>query len=148
MTVDSAMAVDSATLSSKLAATAAATTPKSTPSNGELRVGAQSQSKAVAGAIAHTIRGRESITILAAGARAVSNSVKAIAIARGFIAADQIGLACVPDMVDVKNHAYNFLLEKTVGADTIDFTGVQELKVGKGSKAGGTAGAIKVITKK
>ncbi|HAL00617.1 MAG TPA: stage V sporulation protein S, partial [Exiguobacterium sp.] len=51
-----------------------------------LKVSAKSNPNAVAGALAGVIRERGSVEIQAIGAGALNQSVKAVAIARGFVA--------------------------------------------------------------
>ncbi len=61
-----------------------------------LKVSAQSQPKAVAGALAAVLRNDSSAEIHAVGAGAVNQAVKAIAITRGFVAPNGIDLVAVP----------------------------------------------------
>jgi len=61
-----------------------------------LRVSSHSDSSAVAGAIANGIREIGSADIQVIGPRAVNQAVKAIAIARGYVAAAGVDLYCVP----------------------------------------------------
>jgi stage V sporulation protein S len=66
-----------------------------------LKVSAQSNPKSVAGALTAVLRERGSAEVQAVGAGAVNQSVKAIAIARGFIAPNGIDLICVPAFVEI-----------------------------------------------
>lgn len=61
-----------------------------------LRVGAGSNTKAVASAIAHAVYEQRTVKIRAIGAGAVNQAVKSIAIARGYTAPRGIDLVCVP----------------------------------------------------
>lgn len=61
-----------------------------------LKVSAQSRPKSVAGALAAVLRERGSAEVQAVGAGAVNQAVKAIAIARGFVAGNGIDLVAVP----------------------------------------------------
>lgn len=61
-----------------------------------LKVGAGSNTKAVASAIAHAVYDRRSVQIRAIGAGAVNQAVKSIAIARGYVAPRGYDLVCVP----------------------------------------------------
>jgi stage V sporulation protein S len=63
---------------------------------GPLRVSAGSRSTAVAGAIAAVIRQRHHAELQAIGANAVSQAVKAIAIARTYLEQDGIDVVCIP----------------------------------------------------
>lgn len=61
-----------------------------------LKVSAKSQPKSVAGAIAAVLREAGAVEVQAVGAGAVNQSVKAIAIARGYVVANGIDLICIP----------------------------------------------------
>jgi stage V sporulation protein S len=65
------------------------------------RVSAQSRPTSVAGAIAGTIRDGDSVTLQAIGAGSVNQAVKAIVIARGFLAHDGLDSICVPEFVEL-----------------------------------------------
>ena len=67
-----------------------------------LRVSADSRPKAVAGAVAALIRGEGSVQLQAVGAGAVNQAVKAIAIARGFLAPNGINLVVIPAFVEIE----------------------------------------------
>lgn len=66
-----------------------------------LRVSAKSNPNSVAGALAGTIKEKGSAEIQAIGAGALNQSVKAIAIARGFVAPSGIDLICIPAFTDI-----------------------------------------------
>ncbi|GAB1399346.1 stage V sporulation protein S [Aminivibrio sp.] len=61
-----------------------------------LKVSAKSQPKSVAGAIAAVLREAGEVEVQAVGAGAVNQSMKAIAIARGYVVANGIDLICIP----------------------------------------------------
>ena len=61
-----------------------------------LKVSANSVSNSVAGAIAGVIRDAGSVEVQAVGAGATNQAVKAIAIARGYLAPAGMDLVCVP----------------------------------------------------
>jgi stage V sporulation protein S len=67
-----------------------------------IRVAAQSRSTAVAGAIAGVIRESGRVEVQAIGAGAVNQAIKAVAIARGFLALDGLDVICVPTFSDVE----------------------------------------------
>ena len=67
-----------------------------------LRVSARSRSTAVAGAIAGTVRESGRAEAQAIGARAVNQAVKAVAIARGYLALDGIDVVCIPAFTEVE----------------------------------------------
>jgi len=66
-----------------------------------LKVSSKSSPNAVAGAIAGVIRERGSAEIQAIGAGAINQAVKAVAIARGFVAPSGVDLVCVPAFTDI-----------------------------------------------
>lgn len=66
-----------------------------------LKVSSKSSPNSVAGAIAGVIREKGSAEIQAIGAGAINQSVKAIAIARGFVSPSGIDLICVPAFTDI-----------------------------------------------
>ena len=67
-----------------------------------LRVSGSSQTSKVAGAIAGIMREKGQVALQAIGASAVNQTVKAIALARGFLQEDGIEIALVIELVDVE----------------------------------------------
>ena len=67
-----------------------------------LKVSAKSSPNSIAGALAGVIREKGSAEIQAVGAGALNQAVKAVAIARGFVAPAGIELICIPAFTDVK----------------------------------------------
>ncbi|EQK38581.1 MULTISPECIES: stage V sporulation protein S [Paraclostridium] len=66
-----------------------------------LKVSSKSNPNSVAGALAGVIRENGSAEIQAIGAGALNQAIKAIAVARGFVAPSGIDLVCVPSFTDV-----------------------------------------------
>ena len=66
-----------------------------------LKVSAKSNPNSVAGALAGVVRERGGAEVQAVGAAALNQAVKAVAIARGFVAPSGLDLVCVPAFVDV-----------------------------------------------
>ena len=66
-----------------------------------LKVSAKSNPNSVAGALAGVIRERGSAEVQAVGAGALNQAVKAVAIARGFVAPSGVDLVCVPAFTDI-----------------------------------------------
>lgn len=62
---------------------------------------AQSKPKSVAGALAAVLREKGSAEMQAVGAGAVNQAIKAIAIARGFVAPNGIDLVVVPAFSEI-----------------------------------------------
>ncbi len=66
-----------------------------------IKVSAHSRSTAVAGAIAGVMREHKHAEVQAIGASAVNQAIKAIAIARNYLALDGIQIVCVPEFVEI-----------------------------------------------
>jgi stage V sporulation protein S len=66
-----------------------------------IKVSANSRTAAVAGAIAGVIREHRHAEVQAIGAGAVNQAIKALVLAKGYLANDGIPVACVPEFVDV-----------------------------------------------
>lgn len=66
-----------------------------------LKVSAQSNPKSVAGALAAVVREKGTAEVQAVGAGAVNQAVKAVAIARGFVAPNGIDLVTVPAFAEI-----------------------------------------------
>ncbi len=66
-----------------------------------LKVSARSNPSAVAGAVAGVIREEGNVEIQAIGAGAINQAVKAVAIARGFVAPGGMDLICIPAFTDI-----------------------------------------------
>ncbi len=67
-----------------------------------LKVSAKSSPNAVAGALAGVLREKGNAEIQAIGAGALNQAVKAVAIARGFVAPSGIDLICIPAFTDIE----------------------------------------------
>lgn len=67
-----------------------------------LKVSAKSNPNSVAGALAGVIREQGKAEIQSIGAGALNQAIKAIAIARGYMASSGVDLVCVPGFVDVQ----------------------------------------------
>ena len=68
------------------------------------RVSANSSPQSVASAVAHSIYETRVCKIRAVGAGAVNQAVKAIAIARGYVAPRGLDLVCVPGFASIESH--------------------------------------------
>ena len=66
-----------------------------------LKVSAKSNPNSVAGALAGVLRERGNAEIQAIGAGALNQAIKAIAIARGFVAPSGKNLVCIPAFSDI-----------------------------------------------
>ena len=70
--------------------------------NQTVRVGAKSDPRAVAGALAHALRKSPAVTIRVIGAAAVNQAVKSIAIATEHMASEFVNIAVVPSFEDIE----------------------------------------------
>jgi stage V sporulation protein S len=68
-----------------------------------LRVSASSNPQSVASAIAHAIYEKHEVKLSAVGAGAVNQAVKAIAIARGYVAPRGLDLTCKPGFTTIES---------------------------------------------
>jgi len=67
-----------------------------------IKVSGTSRTSAVAGAIAGVVREHKRAEVQAIGASAINQAVKALALARGYLANDGIDIVCMPAFVDVQ----------------------------------------------
>ena len=68
-----------------------------------LRVSASSNPQSVASAIAHAIYDKHEVKMRAVGAGAVNQAVKAMAIARGYVAPRGMDLVCKPGFTTIQS---------------------------------------------
>ena len=66
-----------------------------------LKVSSKSNPSSVAGALANVFKDKNIVEIQAVGAGAINQAVKAIAIARGFVAPSGKNLICTPAFQDI-----------------------------------------------
>lgn len=66
-----------------------------------LKVSSRSEPKSVAGALAAVLREEGAAEVQAIGAGAVNQAIKAIAIARGFVAPNGIDLVTIPAFAEI-----------------------------------------------
>jgi stage V sporulation protein S len=67
-----------------------------------LRVASRSRSGAVAGAIAAVVREGKQAQVQAIGAGAVNQAIKAVVVARSYLARDGIDVICIPTFTEVE----------------------------------------------
>jgi len=67
-----------------------------------IKVSGTSRTSAVAGAIAGVVRENKRAEVQAIGASAINQAVKAMALARGYLANDGFDIIFIPEFVDVK----------------------------------------------
>lgn len=66
-----------------------------------LKVSSKSNPSSVAGALANVFKEKAIVEVQAVGAGAINQAVKAIAIARGFVAPSGKNLVCIPAFSDI-----------------------------------------------
>ena len=66
-----------------------------------LKVSSKSKPNSVAGALANAFREKQTVEIQAVGAGSLNQAIKAIAIARGYVAPTGKDLICVPALSDI-----------------------------------------------
>ena len=66
-----------------------------------LKVSSKSKPNSVAGALANAFRAKQVVEIQAVGAGSLNQAVKAIAIARGYVAPTGKDLVCIPAFSDI-----------------------------------------------
>jgi stage V sporulation protein S len=66
-----------------------------------IKVSAHSRTSAVAGAIAGVMRDTQRAEVQAIGAGAVNQAIKAIVIAKGYLAEEGVDVVCTPSFVEV-----------------------------------------------
>ena len=66
-----------------------------------LKVSSKSNPTSVAGALANVFRSNGSVEIQAVGAGALNQAIKAVAIARGFLAPSGKNIVCIPAFTDI-----------------------------------------------
>lgn len=79
------------------------TTPEVSADEPFLRVSASSNPQSVASAIAHAIYDKHEVKMRAVGAGAVNQAVKAMAIARGYVAPRGLDLVCKPGFTTIQS---------------------------------------------
>ena len=67
-----------------------------------LKVSTKSNPNSVAGALAAIIKEKNIVEIQAVGAGAINQAVKAIALARGFVAPSGRDIVCIPAFTDIE----------------------------------------------
>lgn len=66
-----------------------------------IKVSARSRTSAVAGAIAGVMRDMQRAEVQAIGAGAVNQAIKAIVIAKGYLAEEGVDIICTPSFVEI-----------------------------------------------
>ena len=67
----------------------------------QLKVSTRSNPNSVAGAMAGVVRSHGAVEVQVVGAGALNQAIKAVAIARGYVASSGIDLICVPTFADI-----------------------------------------------
>ena len=72
-----------------------------------LKISSKSNPNSVAGAIAGLVKESNKAEMQAIGAGALNQAVKAVAIARGFVAPAGVDLVCIPAFAEAKHSLFN-----------------------------------------
>ena len=67
-----------------------------------LKVSSKSNPNSVAGALAGVVRQSGAVEVQVVGAGALNQAIKAVAIARGYVAPSGVDLTCVPTFADIE----------------------------------------------
>jgi stage V sporulation protein S len=67
-----------------------------------LKVSSKSNPNSVAGAMAGVVRQAGAVEVQVVGAGALNQAIKAVAIARGYVAPSGLDLSCVPTFADIE----------------------------------------------
>ena len=86
-----------------------------------LKVSSKSSPSSVAGAMAGVVRQQGAVEVQVVGAGALNQAIKAVAIARGYLAPSGIDVVCIPTFVDVtidgeSRTALRLLIEDRTGS--------------------------------
>jgi len=92
-----------------------------------LKVSSKSNPSSVAGAMAGVVRQRGAVEVQVVGAGALNQAVKAVAIARGYLAPSGVDVVCIPTFVDVmidgeSRTALRLLIEDRAGSHPLPLT--------------------------
>ncbi len=106
----------------------------------QLKVSTRSNPNSVAGAMAGVLRHAGSVEVQVVGAGALNQAIKAMAIARGYVAASGIDLVCVPSFADIeidgeRRTAIRLVIENrnqhadppADGDEAVDLSGLEDL---------------------
>ena len=107
-----------------------------------LKVSSKSNPNSCAGAMAGVVRQDGAVEVQVVGAGALNQAIKAVAIARGYVAASGIDLVCVPTFADIEidgenRTAIRLLVEdrKKRHADPVPDPAVDDIDLGDASCA-------------
>ena len=100
-----------------------------------LKVSSKSSPSSVAGAMAGVVRQYGAVEVQVVGAGALNQAIKAVAIARGYLAPSGIDIVCVPTFVDVEidgesRTALRLLIEDRAGASPVPMVDLRETAAG------------------
>ncbi len=118
-----------------------------------LKVSSRSNPNSVAGAMAGVVRQWGAVEVQVVGAGALNQAVKAVAIARGYLAPSNVDLVCVPTYADIEidgesRTAIRLSVEDRThkGGEAVDVTddGQPAARTDAGAKSGGSDGSRQV----
>ena len=99
-----------------------------------LKVSSKSNPNSVAGAMAGVVRQSGTVEVQVVGAGALNQAIKAVAIARGYVAPSGIDLCCVPTFADIEidgesRTAIRLLIESRPTAAPVAVSGPADVDV-------------------
>ena len=100
-----------------------------------LKVSSKSNPNSVAGAMAGVVRQSGAVEVQVVGAGALNQAVKAIAIARGYVAPSGVDLICVPTFADIEIDGESRTAIRLSVGDRSRRTAVEAAKAGDGQGA-------------
>ena len=96
-----------------------------------LKISSKSNPNSVAGAIAGLVKESNKAEMQAIGAGALNQAVKAVAIARGFVAPSGVDLVCIPAFAEVEVEGEEGVKIETPSQTTITVSGISKERVGE-----------------
>lgn len=116
----------------------------------QLKVSTRSNPNSVAGAMAGVLRQSGAVEVQVVGAGALNQAIKAVAIARGYVAAGGLDLVCVPSFADIeidgeRRTAIRLVIEHRAGAEGSVAPVVEEVTGEEVTEVDLTDGALQVI---
>ena len=111
-----------------------------------LKVSSRSNPNSVAGAMAGVVRHWGAVEVQVVGAGALNQAIKAIAIARGYVAPSNIDLVCVPTFADIEIDGESRTAIRLLIEDRLHKATPEAAEVGDGQAAAFTSSALQADT--
>jgi stage V sporulation protein S len=108
----------------------------------QIKISTKSNPKLSAGSIAHALRRGDSPNVICTGHASVNQAIKAIAIARGFLAGDNINIVVRPTFRDIPQRLRMVFSIQRGDDEEVPTDEAADLRVGQNSQFSVVAGAI------